>query len=428
MISLRRHKRQNRHGLLQLYVTKRVLQPFVMLLGVLLLALVMERMLRLVQIVTNHGAPIQTVLEMVIYLLPHYLGLAIPAALFLAVMLGFRSLIEHSELVVIRNFGIPLKEIFKPMILLGVLMSFLMLIITGYLQPHSRHAYRATTHQLKTQDVLTNLKPGIFQDIGNDITLRADQVLSDGKILKGFFASKTEADGSRLIFTAQQAEIRPALSLEENKSEEQEEADFYKQLQPDKEDKYEIVLFLTNGVLMQDRPGKAASELNFEQYPWVVSLKDSLKPYGPRGRDERELTIAELMNGIDGNKKTQASPVEIKTEMHVRIIQCLSLIPLVILAVPLSLLGRGRAGKAYGILLGIVIVVLYEKIIGFGEAYAAAGHISPLLALWTPLIAMTLFAGWLYDKLSGDHYYTFIERCIIWVYRRWRRFQRWRSA
>ena len=374
--------------ILYLYIAKRVLQPFALLLSVLLLALVMERMLRLVQMVTNNGAPIQTVLELVIYLLPHYLGLAIPAALFLAVMLGFRNLLDNSELVIMRNIGIPVSALTVPTLIITFVLTIVMLIITGYLQPHSRHAYRATAHQLATQDVLTNIKPGIFQDIGNGTIIRADQVLSGGKVLQGFFASKIEPDGTRTVFTARHAEIRPAETPENAES--------------GKSGQYDMVLFLTDGILMQDRMGRAASELNFKQYPWNISLEDTLKPYGPRGKDEREMTLGELASGKIKNKSATASTDEMVTELNARIVQSLSLMILSVLAVPLALIGRGRSGKAYGIAIGVVIVVLYEKIIGFGEAFAETGAGSPIFALWGPFVILGLLALLLFEKFSGD--------------------------
>ena len=89
-----------------------------------------------------------------------------------------------------------------------------------------------------------------------------------------------------------------------------------------------------------------------------------------------------------------------RAEKHSRLVFVLSVPVLALLAIPLALLGSGRTGRAYGMALGVVILILYEKILGFGEAFAALGSLSTWTGLWTPLsilaiVTAVMIAAWM---------------------------------
>ncbi|MBX9725716.1 MAG: LptF/LptG family permease, partial [Rickettsiales bacterium] len=64
----------------------------------------------------------------------------------------------------------------------------------------------------------------------------------------------------------------------------------------------------------------------------------------------------------------------------------------VMLAIPLALIGGNRGGRAYGLGVGLVVLVLYQKILGFGQALAASGKLSPFVSLWGPWLLLLIAA------------------------------------
>jgi lipopolysaccharide export system permease protein len=59
-----------------------------------------------------------------------------------------------------------------------------------------------------------------------------------------------------------------------------------------------------------------------------------------------------------------------------------------------------RSASALGIFVGIVIVVAYHKVNQYAEQAGAQGRLDPLLALWTPLIVLSVLIIWMYHVLA----------------------------
>ena len=352
---------------LTVYLLHRVTPPFLMALFVILLTLVLERLMRLIQLVTEEGTPMSSAFELLWYLIPHYLGTAMPAALFLALMISIRKLQQDSELTAIFSTGLSLEQVIRPVMALALLVTILMAILVGFVQPYARYAYHTAVWELTKSQILTNLRPGVFETLGPDITLRAETVSQGGKFFTGFFAS-AQQDGNKTIITAEEA-IRVTESTNPD-------ADF--------------TLLLKNGKMVRESStNNTAATISFSQFYWSPPL-DNLKKYGLRGQSSREMTLPELFIGKPQQALKEIPFLAVNTELHSRLVLILSVPVLALLAIPLALVGSGRTGRAYGMGLGIVILILYEKILGFGEAFAALGSLSTWTGLWTPLSILTL--------------------------------------
>ena len=73
--------------ILDKYVLSQTMRRLTVALSIVLLTLVLERVLRLFEFAAANNAAITLVLQMAASLLPHYLGLALPAAFFISILL-----------------------------------------------------------------------------------------------------------------------------------------------------------------------------------------------------------------------------------------------------------------------------------------------------------------------------------------------------
>ena len=379
----------HRLPILALYVFRRILLPSCVLVLVLLGILSLERVLRLLALVTGSGRSILETPGLVVYLLPHYLGLAMPAGFFMGTLLAVRGLHERSELVVMRSFGMTMWRMQLPVLALAALMGVVLLAITGFLQPYGRHAFRQQVAELVTGNFLVGVQNGMFHKVGDDITIRVDRVASDGLNFDGFFMTMEESQGKRMILTAESGQ----LIAQENEA-----------------PGAAAMLELSNGTFLIERDEKDSKEgkmitfrMEFEQAPLSIPMDRVVKNFGPRGNDERELTVPELFAGGIPGRVIDATPAKIKSELHARIVNVLSLPVLALLATPLALIGRGRGGRASGIAVAVVVFIVYQKLSGLGQNMAEDGKIDPLVGLWLPWLALLVLTVFLFHRYSGDN-------------------------
>ena len=96
------------------YILRKTIWPLSAAIGIVLVALLLERLVRLLDLVVNQGGPFFLLLKMLINLVPTYLGLALPAAFFVGVLMAAIRLSSDSELDAIQASGVGLFRLLIP--------------------------------------------------------------------------------------------------------------------------------------------------------------------------------------------------------------------------------------------------------------------------------------------------------------------------
>ena len=130
------------------YLLAQIARPMVTTIVVALVALLAERTLRVVDLVVGWRGSLLVVVEMLGYLVPHYMGLAIPAAFFLGVLLTFARLSREGELAAIHASGVGLHQLLRPILVASIFLMIAVTLLASYLQPYGRYAYRAASQAL----------------------------------------------------------------------------------------------------------------------------------------------------------------------------------------------------------------------------------------------------------------------------------------
>ncbi|MES1150618.1 MAG: LptF/LptG family permease, partial [Dongia sp.] len=72
--------------LIDTYILRRVSMPLFASVGIAMAALLMQRLIHLLDLFANRGSPVSLILQMLGNLVPFYLAIALPAALFIGVL------------------------------------------------------------------------------------------------------------------------------------------------------------------------------------------------------------------------------------------------------------------------------------------------------------------------------------------------------
>lgn len=372
------------------YVLRNIVPTVVIILFIAFVILCMERLMRLLDIAVGNGVSTLVVFRMLFNLIPYYIGLALPVALFLGVLLAFRKLSLQSELDAINSCGIGVDRIIRPAVGLAAVMMVFNLVLAGYLNPYGRYALRVIEFDITSGVIQQGIGEGIFMNLPNGYTLRVEQSRGAGRDLYGVFAHRETDDGRIITMTAKRGQL--LTSVQDG-----------------------IVSLRLYDVTRSewDPASKGTGTLQTGVFDWPLNLAE-LAQFRKRGGDERELTLFELMRGElqnlregrVGNKAEQTpppdmrpervlSPSAVSSELHGRLVFSLSMLLLPILAAPLGIMTR-RASRSFGLILGILLLVSYQKVLEFTEAYTGATGLPSGAALWAIFVLFAIGSGYLF--------------------------------
>ena len=353
------------------YLLRRMMPRMGLALLVTLVALLLERILRLIDLVTSQGAPLRLVLDMAVNLLPHYLGLALPATFCIAVLTSLAALSKGNEIDALEGAGWSLRRIGVPFIAVSVVLAMISLPLFGVLQPYSRYAYRAIKYAAQNAGWSGRVEEGVFVDAGNGLVISAGEVDPTGRVLYRVFVSQREDNGDESIFTARVGVVVP-------------------------EEGGKIVR-----LRLKDGRGLVASGwLDFDDLNLAQGIAMDQNPFRPRGGSERELTFGELITRATGADGLPPEP-RYAAEFHGRLVRAIALLGVALLSIPLGVT-RKRAPVWPRIVLAVGILVAFNQILQTVQSLAALGQVDPVAGLWGVGAVFMLGSAWLYVSTPGQ--------------------------
>lgn len=395
------------------YIVGQTLRPMATTILVALLALLAERALRVVDMVIGWRGSLFAIFEMLSYLVPHYMGLALPAALFLGIFLSTARMAREGELDAMQAGGAGLWRYTRPLFFAALLLTGLHLLLVGYLQPYSRYAYRAAVFAVTNVSFQTLLEPGVFTTLGNT-TYHVRTLDANKERFERLFLYSELDNGDSVVVTARRGEIRVEGAT--------------RPVLLELEDGVQQVL---PGVTTRSELRRLPRSLTLRFRHFTTDLRGT-EPVGfrPRGEDERELTLDELWLMRD-RPPPHIKAHEIAAEFDGRLARSLSIPVLPFLAVPLAL-GRRRGRRSYGFVVGVLALVGYHQILQTGEGLADNGVLGTATALWLPTAAFVLLSTAVFlrratvvpDPAKG----AVLDRLVEAVQERAERFWRERTA
>ncbi len=338
---------------------------------VTVLVLLLERLLRLIELVATEGAPLKLVLGMVLSLLPHYLGLALPATFCIATLTALAALSRDNELDALENSGWSLRRIGAPFIAAAVALSLISLPLFGELQPYTRYAFRAIKHAARNVAWSGRLEEGVFVDAGNGLVVSAGEVDPAGRLLSRVFVIQREEDGTESVFTSEHGLIVPD------------------------QEKRVVNLLLKNG-----RGLVAGGWLDFNDLKLRQDFEVDDNPFRDRGAGSNELTFGELLDRARGGGGLPADPGYL-AEFNARIVRSVSVIGVALMSVPLGVT-RKRAAVWPRIALALALMVAFNEVLQMMQSMAELGRIDPVLGPWSACAGFIVTGLWLYVATPGQ--------------------------
>jgi len=362
-------ERGPRLALIDRYTLKLTIWPMLGCLGVTVIALLLERTLRLLDMLSQSSTRFGSVMSLATDLLPHYLGLALPVAFFVALFIVITRLDDGSEVEAFLASGVPLTRMAAPYVALGLVLMAFSLVVFGYSQPYSRYAYRAVLYAAQNAGWNGRLDGGAFVQDGDSI-MTADSADLEGRKLQRVFIRRALPTGGEEVVTARSAQLvsRP--------------------------DGKQVTLVLQDGSRVSQNRTGTFDTLRFHTFVMQNNLAGATSLLRARGGDERELTLGEL-----ASKARESDPViprrALLAELYARLARSIVLPILPLIALPLGLAAK-RQRRAAGLVLAGVLLLAFQNGLQFGQSLAKAGKVTPELGVGVPFFLFTGFCLWMF--------------------------------
>jgi lipopolysaccharide export system permease protein len=341
----------------------------VFLLGVMVFTfvLIMNKMLRLVELIVNKGVGVGTVLQLFTYFLPYSLVATIPMAVLLGVLVTHTRLASDGEILALKASGVSVLRLTRPAVVFGILGSVLTLLITIWILPSTNRALKTLVFEMTRRHVSVALQEGIFNNLIDGLTLYVEHLDPKTNQMQGIFLVDTRRPSERRVIVARDGRFT-----------------FDEQLQ---------VVGLT---LNEGTTHLSASEMTgqyrfakFSSTTLTVDIGRALPEPIQRPLGEQELTLVQLRERaalLRSQGKNYHPPL---VEFHKKLAIPMSCLLFAVGAVPLGSRIR-RGGRGWSLVISVGCALGYYLLLVAGEGLGDRGKLHEGVAMWLPNLIAAL--------------------------------------
>lgn len=361
--------------LLDRYIARAIATPFIGSLAIAFMLLVIEELTRLLSVFSRTDAPAKLLWQMLVCLLPEYLGLAIPLALAVGILLAFRQLALASEFDILCAAGLGLARLLRTSYAYAVGCGAAMLLIVGVIEPLAAYRFDSLGYTLDSGAAGIAIKVGEFTRLGDRLTVRVDRAAAGGS-LENVFVRSEDDHGQTIAASAQFGRLVRSSGSGG------------------------FVLHLERGQLIQKSPEfQTPRALAFAVYDLPLTVPSAGR-FRIRGSRTSELTLPELLRRSNGGASSDGARHSAVVELNGRLAQVALALVLPLLAVAFAIPPKG-SGSAVGVIVVTVAIVAYERINEYAVRVGSLSRINPILAVWLPFAALCAFTVILFRAVSG---------------------------
>lgn len=284
--------------------------------------------LRQLNLVTAQGQDALAFLKITLLGLPGLMTVIAPVALLIASIQLLNRLSADSELIVMTAAGAKVWAPARPLLVLAVLVSLVVLVFNFIVMPWANRELRDAIIAVRTDLITQVIQPGRFTSPERGLTFHVRDRAHSGELL-GLVLNDARDDKQTTTFLADRARIV-------------------------KQGGETFLLMQTGHILRKATPGEAAQIIAFESYG--VDLAQFESKAEQRGLRPRERYLSELLNPAPEDVSTPRARNLIREELHERLSS--PLYPLTFVMITIALLGQARTtrqGRGQALVLAFVL-------------------------------------------------------------------------
>ena len=332
------------------YLLKEVIYGWLAVTIVLWLVLISNRLVLFLSDAASGDIAASVIFKLLGLKMVWYMVHIVPFALALGVVLGLGRLYRDNEMTVMSACGVGTWRIYKPLLGFGLVVALALTWLALFVSPEVQGISNRLTLMAEEQADFTLLGAGRFNEIQDgQLTFYAERLSAYKQSMENLFIVVRRKD---------EADSKPPQLLTAKSA--------YRKRDSGSGDNF---LVLVDGYRYEGKPGEANYRITkFSEYGVRIEL-----PGSETIVDKRESTpTADLM---------KSSNLKDTAELQWRIMMPVSVIVLLLLAVPLSRSSprQGRYGK---LVMAVLLFVIYYNLMGVAEVWLKDGVVPPAIGMW----------------------------------------------
>jgi lipopolysaccharide export system permease protein len=369
------------------YIFREVLSPTLLSLLVFTLALLMGRLIKLVDLVINKGVSFRDILVLFGTLVPSFLTISLPLALLMGIMVGLSRMSADNETIALKAAGQSLTNIGLPIFALAVTFSLLTGAAGLWAEPWGYRAFKTKVFEITRQKASIGFRPQIFMDQFENLVFYSDGLDDRTGRFKDLFIVEKNPEGDVLI-------VADSASMTSDPVQET------------------VSIHLSDGSIHRRGDSGSADSyqiINFRNYVVQPDLDAASTPKTRSRIKPKELSTRELLSRLRGHDYEDKRLV-MAAELQRRWSTPLAPLLFALFALPFGIHSQ-RSGRSAGIIIGLLIYLCYYFLISLAETMAAEGAVPAWVSFWLIHLVL-LVAGFYLLRCSSQEKPNQLVNCV----------------
>ena len=381
-----------------LYILKEILPIFLIGIMVFTIILLMDKMLKLIELIVTRGVSLSDILMLLLFLSPSFLVFTIPMSVLLSTLISFGRLSGDSEITAFKASGLSLYQLFLPVSIFSIAAYLLTTVCVFYGLPWGNRGFRTTLYKIAQSKADIEIKERVFNDMFDGLVVYVEKVPIQGEKMEGI-----------LIYDERDQEKTNTIFAKEG----------FLSSNPKSQ---EVILRLFNGDIHRfDSRANVYQKIKFNAYDLKLELAKAFTAIGRKLKD-KEMSIDEIKEKMEGRKQKGEDITSLDVELHKRYAFPFACIVFALIGVPLGIQPR-RSGRSYGFVFGILLLLGYYISLTGSEILALRGTIPPYMAGWAPNVIFGALGIYLLIKTTRESPFNpviWLTRALDLIQRKWK--------
>jgi LPS export ABC transporter permease LptG/LPS export ABC transporter permease LptF len=338
----------------------------VLAVGVLTFFLVVDRVYQLTDLVITKSVPFHLVLGLLLLMLPAFLGLTLPMALLVAVLIVSGRLAAGMEVAAFEASGVSPIRLFRPIIAAALGVSAAVALITLVVAPAASGALQNQLFRILQTKATTSIKERTFSASFGQMVIYVEDISASQVALRGLLVSDERDPKASRIIVAHEG-----------------------RLLSDPKRRRVILRFIDGSLTETDAADfRRFRHTTFRLYDLNLPLENPQRAAQRIEKPEKEMTLTQLRTTIDDLERQNQIVAPFRVEMHKRFTLPVAAIVFVLVSFPLGIRTH-HGGRTLALGSSLVIVIGYYILHTFLEGMALGERLPVVVAMWLP---NTIFA------------------------------------